>query len=1443
MRVVLVPAKRNTINVMRRFIIPAICLFLISGCVKPMDDPGEEPEPKPETPSLVVDGKPGDKLDLGKGGGSVDLSFTTNVDWEITVEPSAKSVDWVSVDPSSGKAGKHSVKVSVEPNESYENRGATMTLRAGELTESFTISQSFKEVLSVSVGSVALDAGSQEFELTVNSNVEYEVEVSESGRGWIRQAEGTRAAPTDKVLRFSVDRNESLEPRKGSVVFSDGNTTISVEVTQEGDTSAREREKEILRELRESLTINNTDFEYRGGSPWDPEIPVEQWAGLTFENGFVTAIEIPQYKSNLGSRIYHLGKIPASIGELKRLKSLILSDDNLAILEPIPPEIGNLESLETLRICGVNIPGPIPPEIGKLRNLRELSLMSGLSTLNRSGQPYNPEPLLNKSVIPESLGNLVNLEKLRLDWLVEGDLPQGLGNLSKLEELEIYISGGILVSDYDIEDIPFERIGAIPESISGMKGLRRLALKGGFSGDLPAGMGGLVSLEYMTIDSPYLTGSVPSSICGLTNLRTLWLLADRMSGGLPANIGNMRSLEELVLRGGFGGPIPESLGNCGRLWGLSLTDCNFTSFPASLSFLLDKKDNCCTNGDVGRFNIGGNRMSGKIPPEIVNHRNFHLFATNFLQRQQDGYGFDLDGFRIPACREKYTDLIGGGAVDFDKIYKENPYTLVLRYDDFNMDYVNELVPIVKRLAEKHPRLKVICSYIGNPDASTVRSFAQRTGMSQFPHVKDGMGWGIDNNLFYNDIVSCRQSSPTLGVVDPDGCYTLLWCTGWDPYMTANMDRRIIDKFCVDTEHLEAAVDALFDEIGEGNVPVTGLVLDKENITLNEGETAVLTVTMIPENATNKKLVWTSDKTDIASVDAANGKITGLKEGMALVTVSATDGSGVSASCSVTVKKQSENPDPEVNPATVIRYCTNDGNPVKCNTLNGTGGFNLIKSEFENGTGALYFDGPVTVIPDIMFRDAANLSMISIPESVTRIGGSSFSGCISLAEIDIPKNVTSIDVYAFKNTGLKALYIPGKVTTIGACAFADCVNLREVEIDVPYITLKQEAFMGCTGLEKMSIKGDVYVYDNVFKDCTGALFFSGKQFKHELLRGCLFKEIVFEESVGSIPYCGSSTELAVEKITIKGNPVLNNYSFGFHYKSLRTVIIESDGLASLPVGAFYQCESLERITLPHLITEIRDYTFAGCSSLGEVTFKGNVISIGARAFRNCSSLKRIDPGSYLEHIGTSAFEGCASLREMVLPRSLKTMGSNAFNGCSSLENVVLPAGGDFTTVKYGAFAGCTSLREIVFPDNIKTISTEDEQYYSGKAYGTMSGCTSLIKAELPDNLTKIDSYMFYGCSSLAQVTIKDSVKSVGKNAFEGCSGLVSLTVPASVKSFDAHCFLGCSGMKNIHLLSVEPPLNISSDLLKSVIVYVPAQAVNKYKESMAWAGYDIRPLQD
>ena len=83
------------------------------------------------------------------------------------------------------------------------------------------------------------------------------------------------------------------------------------------------------------------------------------------------------------------------------------------------------------------------------------------------------------------------------------------------------------------------------------------------------------------------------------------------------------------------------------------------------------------------------------------------------------------------------------------------------------------------------------------------------------------------------------------------------------------------------------------------VNVTEVTLDKTELTLTEGETETLTATVRPDNADNKKVKWSSDKTEIATVDGA-GRVTAVKAGEATVTVTTEDG-GKTASCKVTVK--------------------------------------------------------------------------------------------------------------------------------------------------------------------------------------------------------------------------------------------------------------------------------------------------------------------------------------------------------------------------------------------------------------------------------------------------------------------------------------------------------------------------------------------------------------
>lgn len=85
------------------------------------------------------------------------------------------------------------------------------------------------------------------------------------------------------------------------------------------------------------------------------------------------------------------------------------------------------------------------------------------------------------------------------------------------------------------------------------------------------------------------------------------------------------------------------------------------------------------------------------------------------------------------------------------------------------------------------------------------------------------------------------------------------------------------------------------------VPVTGVSLDKETMSLTEGSTGTLTATITPENATNHNLTWTSDNEEVAAV--SDGVVTAVAAGTANITVTTADG-GKTATCVVTVTRRS-----------------------------------------------------------------------------------------------------------------------------------------------------------------------------------------------------------------------------------------------------------------------------------------------------------------------------------------------------------------------------------------------------------------------------------------------------------------------------------------------------------------------------------------------------------
>lgn len=94
-----------------------------------------------------------------------------------------------------------------------------------------------------------------------------------------------------------------------------------------------------------------------------------------------------------------------------------------------------------------------------------------------------------------------------------------------------------------------------------------------------------------------------------------------------------------------------------------------------------------------------------------------------------------------------------------------------------------------------------------------------------------------------------------------------------------------------------------------NRPVAELTVSKSSVSIEEGKSTSVSTKIRPNDAANKKLSWKSSNTAIATV--SNGTISGKKPGSCQVTVSTTDGSGISKTIAVTVTKKPDPPKPAI----------------------------------------------------------------------------------------------------------------------------------------------------------------------------------------------------------------------------------------------------------------------------------------------------------------------------------------------------------------------------------------------------------------------------------------------------------------------------------------------------------------------------------------------------
>ena len=240
---------------MKRYVL-WLLVCLLGGLMACSDDKNNEPSV--QTPVITVEGE-STQVVFETAGGSQSVHFSTNVAWTAETDQ-----DWCRVSPASGSAGNVSVTVTLDENETPDERNATLVLTAGTAVKRMTLVQKQKDALAVTSNKVEVGAEGGDFEIEVRANVSFDYEIDETARAWVTPVE-TKALTTTR-LHFQVQPNEDREKREGKIVLRSGELSETVTVYQAAATP----------------TIVLTQNEYTIGSDGE-EIVIELRSNVDYE--------------------------------------------------------------------------------------------------------------------------------------------------------------------------------------------------------------------------------------------------------------------------------------------------------------------------------------------------------------------------------------------------------------------------------------------------------------------------------------------------------------------------------------------------------------------------------------------------------------------------------------------------------------------------------------------------------------------------------------------------------------------------------------------------------------------------------------------------------------------------------------------------------------------------------------------------------------------------------------------------------------------------------------------------------------------------------------------------------------------------------------------------------------------------------------------------------
>ena len=369
------------------------------------------------------------------------------------------------------------------------------------------------------------------------------------------------------------------------------------------------------------------------------------------------------------------------------------------------------------------------------------------------------------------------------------------------------------------------------------------------------------------------------------------------------------------------------------------------------------------------------------------------------------------------------------------------------------------------------------------------------------------------------------------------------------------------------------------------------------------------------------------------------------------------------------------------------------------------------STLDSGTRFTLTLTKTTEIRSNTFKNCKNVTLISLPESVTEIKAGAFSGADSLSTVNIPGAVTSLQANLFKNCESLVSVIGGEfVTEIGA-----------------------QAFFGCSSL--------------------GAVSFPALQ----------------KLGAAAFAQCTSLTEFTMgDALTAIGNEAFMNCS------ALSTLTCNSV-LQTVGERAFFHCISLTSFDIPDTVNKLGSEVLRECHALSSLNISASLTEIPANAFRECYSLTSITVPSYIQAVGNGAFYDCTSLYSVVLEQGVEKIGNKAFYNCESLVNATIPTSvtkigknilhncDELSTLTI-PFIG----KDVKTPERISYVTDSDElsnvtvTAAESLTKRTFKGCKNLVILSINEGCKEVGYKVVYGCKNLEFVYLPESLSDYAEN---------------------------------------------------------------------------------